>query len=1156
MSNNNTTGLEKDIKTSKLAMEEMVNQYMETKAKTPELEVRFTNRFTKIDYDNVVKQLYMAGYVCDVPEGTHVLRVMPEKEFITDKEELRKSKLRVDINGIELVEEYCRLGDDLKQLLKSSKVTPGQIDFTIKTNASKAVDFTDFNFRVSFQLEHHSSPKDPINTSTIEEWNNVKKTYRYLNRVRFRHPTLPFFADLSIVRGSRTKNRRFIPKYSVKEADVFDNMETYEVELEIDNNRAKRNSTLTSDALVAMLRQQIRVVLGAIQGTNYPIGNKEKAEVLNEYMTIIHGPTYDPNQAPPIRNRNFIGPSSCTLYQNCFLDPENNPKNILQNYCVTDKADGLRSLLLVTSTGRLYMIDMNMNVIFTGLQLGNSEHKKTFEKSILDGEFIKYKKDGSIINLYAAFDIYYAHGDCVSMYYFDRYGTEEQQEDKYRLDLLNIFVEGINKTLEPVSGGGDDSSCKFRVETKKFLKDAKSIFIPCKSLLENMYDDYNTLFEYNTDGIIFTPMNAGVGGEPGNKNIGKMTHKHTWDYSFKWKDVKYNTIDFLVKLKKNEAGSDDIQNHVSLDVSSDIKQYKTLVLHCGYSKDQHGFLTNPFIHMIHGTLPTNADPDNDELYKPVPFTPTNPYDHDAKYCNVMLDDNGAMKTLEGDYFEENTIIEFSYDANAEGNWKWKPLRVRHDKTAELLSNARHKGYGNDFRTANNVWTSIHYPVDREMLMTGKNIPLTSIMDDNVYYNKGDKVSMTKGLRDFHNLYVKKRLIVGASKGTEGNRKTLIDYAVGKAGDLSKWKEAKLDFIFGIDVHRDNIENHVNGACARYLNEKMAFRYPDSFRPKAMFVTGNSEDNIRDGSAFDDQEAETAKLGIPTKSADIAKAVFGLGTKDKDVLGKGVYDIHGYGEGGFNISSCQFALHYFFKDVATVHSFLRNVAECTKLNGYFVGTCYDGQQIFQTLQNKHKGDKFTLYSHMNGSKIVEITKDYAQEGFVADSTSVGYRILVFQETINKTFGEYLVHFEYLKTLLGHYGLEVVSDEKAKTMGLPNGSGLFSELYQEMEKEIARPNSSRIRASYGTAWNMTKEEKQVSFLNRYFVFQKVRDNIKYADIQHMLDPHVQKQPQEEERQQPITLQEEPIVQPEPVVIKKAVKIKAKKPGMKKTNEKVEI
>ena len=46
----------------------------------------------------------------------------------------------------------------------------------------------------------------------------------------------------------------------------------------------------------------------------------------------------------------------------------------------------------------------------------------------------------------------------------------------------------------------------------------------------------------------------------------------------------------------------------------------------------------------------------------------------------------------------------------------------------------------------------------------------------------------------------------------------------------------------------------------------------------------------------------------------------------------------------NVSSIQFALHYMFENTETLHNFLdMNIAECTKLGGYFIGTSYDGKK---------------------------------------------------------------------------------------------------------------------------------------------------------------------------------------------------------------------
>ena len=70
----------------------------------------------------------------------------------------------------------------------------------------------------------------------------------------------------------------------------------------------------------------------------------------------------------------------------------------------------------------------------------------------------------------------------------------------------------------------------------------------------------------------------------------------------------------------------------------------------------------------------------------------------------------------------------------------------------------------------------------------------------------------------------------------------------------------------------------------------------------------------------------------------------------------------------------------------------------------------------------------------------------------------------------------------------YGFEVISREEAKDFGLPEGSGLFSELFINMLDEISK---NKFKAKdYDQAPNMTRIEKKISFLNRYFVYKKVR------------------------------------------------------------------
>ena len=1099
---------------------QIVYDYLHLKTNNSEMEIRFRNhptkKLTKMDYDNVAKQLYLHGYECTEPHGSHLLRISPIDANITDKGDNKRPRMRVEIAGIELIEDYCKLEDDLSSLMKKYPNHSNQIRFTIKSLATTVigpienVSIDNFGLQISFQNEDHSKPHDPRNAEVLSSWKEYKKTYRFLNRVRFRHPKLPFFVDLSIIRSSPTKGDRPIPKFSLREAGVFQNQETYEIEMELDNERIMLNNTSmeswmwerkhslpshTAETLLPIIRNQIRIILTGLQNTPYPIGFQEMDDVLHEYMRLIHGPSRE--RGIPIKNRDFIGPSSYTLQIDNILskEKESTHNSIRENYCVTDKADGSRALLFVSEKNRIYMIDTNMNVIFTGITLGNNDSKVKFQGSLLDGEFIKYDKDQNVIYLFAAFDIYYYHTKCVSNHWFEQSIPEDSTKTVFRHEILKQFIEELRNNIHSVVDDKASSSCKFRIQCKKFVK-ATSIFSACKEV-------YSESHEYNTDGLIFTPTNASVGGQPGTERKDHITSKLTWEYSFKWKPPEFNTIDFLVKVKKDEKGNDLVSYSNDFNGTDGLNQYKTLVLHCGYSKKQHGYSTSPLYHIIEDTQPLKTETENTDLYRPVPFAPTRPPDDNARFCHVSFGNaDGVMKTEEGEYFDSNTIIEFRYDPNREGCWKWIPLRVRHDKTQELLSNAAHKSYGNDFRVANNNWTSIHNPITYTMITTGDGIPMHSVMDD-VYYNKGDKVSITKPLRDFHNLYVKRQLITSVARHIQGN-KTLIDFAVGKAGDLSKWIGAKIDMVFGIDVMGDNIENHLNGACARYMDEKMRYRDPKTFKPDAIFVKGNSGLNIRNGDAFiGDGDGEATTKDISNKKyAQIANAVFGSGGREEDILGKGIYKHYGVGRNGFNISSCQFALHYFFENKETTHSFMRNVCECTATNGYFIGTCYDGLKIFDVLRNKHRGESFTLFSQKDGTKIVEITKSYTQTGFDGDSENcLGYPIHVFQETINKTFKEYLVNFEYMTRLMELYGFDIISKEHAKELGLPAGTGLFHELYNTLEIEVK--SDPRKKNYYGQSLGMSQEEKTLSFLNRYFVFQKKRENINTESIFNMMN-----------------------------------------------------
>jgi mRNA (guanine-N7-)-methyltransferase len=1150
----------KTIKQKKEEFETIVKHYLESNPhitsgrKSNELEIRFgTNTklsrpISKIDYDNVVKQLYSYGFKPEVESGIQILRIACEYTDVRTGK-VKMSNIRAELVGSDIIQEYCRT-NSIQRIIDMPSTVFNKLKFTQKNTAVdksgtfiQKLDMDDFNFRVSFQTEQDYNIQSNVSRNIISRWEDSKKMFRSMNRVRFYHPDYPIFADLSIVKMSKKTNRVVMPEYTIQEAGVFNNMENYEIELEVDNSKVGTGTDFdTVNKLMDAVRKSIRIVLGGLQGTKYPISYVERDTLLQSYMRLIHGEKYEkPRRVYP---SDFIGPSSNTLQiENIQPTKEGtNINSILKNYTVTDKADGERKLLYIAEDGKIYMIDTNMNVIFTGVKTG----EKTIFDSLLDGEHIKYDKNNNFINLYAAFDIYFVNKKSVRELTFLQKSTSNEEQEpatKFRLGILQKLIsiikpisimESIKKEKSEVSDATTKQLVDFSIRCKNFYYDTDriSIFDCCSKILTDIKDG---LFEYNTDGLIFTPADLAVGAN----TVGALPSslsKSTWDKSFKWKPPEFNTIDFLVSIKKDKTGKDEVhyvfEEGSNLQGTQNVLQYKTLILRCGFDERKHGFI-NPFQDIIEDKLPSPNDIDNEETYKPVPFQPTEPYDPNACYCDITLKQDGSrifMTTEEGEYFEEDMIVEFKYVIENEKTRRWIPIRVRYDKTSELRAGL--KNYGNAYHVANSNWYSIHHPITDAMISTGQNIPDVVINDD-IYYNRTSKTdeSNTVALRNFHNLFVKNKLITGVANRGD----TLIDYAVGKGGDLSKWIFSKLSFVFGVDISKDNIENKLDGACARYLKERR--KYGDSM-PRAVFVNGNSALNIRDGKAL-----------YTEKEKQITNAIFGKGAKDATLLGKGIYRSFGIGESGFNISSCQFAMHYFFENKTTLHEFLRNITECTKINGCFIGTCYDGRTVFDRLHKYKKGENWTIFK--NDSKIFEMTKMYDETGFPNSEESLGYAINVFQESINMAFREYLVNFDYFIQVMEDYGFVLLKDEELKKIGLPSSSGLFRELYVNMENEIHRNKQSRI--NYKKAAEMSVEEKQISFLNRYFIFRKVRevDAKKMAQVILKQDDLIERNGEEA-----IKEIEENLKKSEPVEIEKSTKQKLiiKKPT--KQNSQVPI
>ena len=299
-------------------------------------------------------------------------------------------------------------------------------------------------------------------------------------------------------------------------------------------------------------------------------------------------------------------------------------------------------------------------------------------------------------------------------------------------------------------------------------------------------------------------------------------------------------------------------------------------------------------------------------------------------------------------------------------------------------------------------------------------------------------------------------------------------------------------------------------------------------PDALFVHGDSTANVRSGEAM-----------FSDKGKQIVKAVFGQGPKDATVLGKGVVKQFGKGGKGFDLTTIQFSIHYMFKDQTTCQNILRNISECTKVGGYFVSTQYDGRTVFNKLRGLKEGQSLTVMD--GGRKVWEVTKRYDRDEFPDDSSSVGYAIDVYQETINKVFTEYLVNYNYVVRVMEDYGFVPIDRDEARRMGFRSSTGMFEELFDKMQNELRRARDDpEMKNECGAAIDMTAGEKRISFLNRWMIFKKVRDVDAAAVARNLMGMSLmQERSIEKQEQQATESEKEAVVDYKPEFVPRKLK-----------------
>jgi mRNA (guanine-N7-)-methyltransferase len=335
-------------------------------------------------------------------------------------------------------------------------------------------------------------------------------------------------------------------------------------------------------------------------------------------------------------------------------------------------------------------------------------------------------------------------------------------------------------------------------------------------------------------------------------------------------------------------------------------------------------------------------------------------------------------------------------------------------------------------------------------------------NEDTYYSRADNERYTVAMSKFHNYWVKSKSLIQKLPGCY----SLFDMSCGKAGDLSKWVHAGLTTVVGVDISEDNILNQVDGAYTRLDDEKRL-----GFKSKYAFVPMDSSkpyleqiDNISDA-----------------YMKNVAKTLWDT----EDVKNPNIEHLRGLVSGPvFDAVSCQFSIHYFFKNEDTLDGFINNLNSVLKPGGYFVGTCFDGEKIDKLFSK----DVDMVSGKCKDVTIWSIKKDYKK--FKPDE--YGQTIKVFVESINKTHEEYLVPFELLVKKLGDANIHLLTSEECQEMGVDSSEGMFSELFKKMmenNQEIVRSDKNKNNPiKIASTLPDNPDEMKFSFLNRWFIFRR--------------------------------------------------------------------
>ena len=849
-----------------------------------------------------------------------------------------------------------------------------------------------------------------------------------------------------------------------------------------------------------------------IYNTDHILSFQVKEEVIKKYRKITEQKGY---------RFKFMAPQPVTLTVDHLK--RNNPNSILKDYAVTEKADGERyQMIIVNYKG--YLINSKQTVIDMNLTFENYQNGWLF-----DGEYITRDKENNPIQLFMIFDIYYDEEtkDKVIPQPIHTYPfISRNPADISRSSSLQKFFDTMKIKKETTSSPKEwwetTEDRTIRIDMKQYefgylyntqsvdeevVEDTTGIFKASEKILKREEEGY---YPYRIDGLIYLPVYYSVKGS--SEGVQSTTISGTWDYNFKWKPPEENTIDFMVKVKKtiiNAEVVDEIIPVLNHEHGIDmIDNYKQLELFVGYDESK-----DDSIDYCMKVLEEGRSIEGEKI-KRFNHSLTDGEKYDK--TNIVLE-NGKMKCMNyaKEEIRDGDLVEMRYNPNADNGCYWEPLRLRKDKIDPQF-----------FLIANNVWETIQNPITTEMIRGNYKIDklvADKKEDEGKYYvNEFDSQLLeSNSLRKLHN-YIKSRLINGVCSRFKEPIK-IMDLSFGQGGDTQKYinKDFKCKLLIGIDI-----SSNIKEACRRFytVNKGMGgFTKGVFFRADTGKNISSRESSDIDGITEGERKHSNTMINILYgNNLPIPKEYEGINRRYGNLA-----------NGGFDVISSQFSMHYYFEREETFYGFLENLKENIKVGGYFIGTCYDGTKIFNYFKYKNEkmrmiwyGDdiddtddtddtdssagsieEYNEYDYFEfkdnlQNKVFSIKKKYDIDDFTytpgETENMFGHKIEVFMDSIGQSIDEYLVNFQFFIDIMKENGFQLVTPNGRshlfrKEYFNENGLGEFKKVIENLPE--IRSTDEMFRKFYSEAYGMNMEYNSesplgiLSSFNSYFIFQKI-------------------------------------------------------------------